>query len=686
MRWLTSRILSPLLWALDFLLLAVRWLARGGGYVFLAAGRAFKLAGYAFKWLGAVTLASRDKVGALLQQLWPPFPPAEDVPADLGFLLRVRRTIAQHGLVLWPALVVVVVVKIVLHLVIRAWRLVARLWRRMASFLNSTGRGFERLGRGVRGRIGKGRIRSEIRRFRTEARHVKRDVAAFSTEQQSANPLDPDRKTVFVLVTCGQAVRNFLLSDFFGLLRSRFNVVILTTYAYSEGFRKEYSLPGVHVLPWFSSFRTSMERMFQYYFMSQSRSRTHHSWLANLEARAKSDTDRARFRRLIVMRRLSDFLGALIGRRGMQGFYASYFMAYLPRSLFKFLFSTYRPELVISTTAHHAEAWPLTYFARRHGCKTLANILSWDNTTTKPIMDVACDYYTVWSEEMKGELAYQFPHIETEVIVTGCPLFDVYYQKPYALSREDFLAKVGLPADKPYILYATNTPAAMPDECQVIEQYWEALNRSPLGGKVGMLVRLHPKETVAKYQSLQGREGLVVTLAAKPHWDQSDRWLPNHEDMSLLLNSMMHAAVSVNVASTMSLESFALDLPTINIGFKSREDLKDHGSMWSFDMYHFSEHYHAIVDNGSVDLARSVDELVAYTMAALKSPNRHKEAMRTTLNQKSAYCDGTSGRRFFEVIESIVDAGELRQPTADAVEPRAIPGQASRLEVVEAAE
>ena len=116
---------------------------------------------------------------------------------------------------------------------------------------------------------------SEIDRFRTEARHVNRDVAAFSTEQQSANPLDPDRKTVFVLITCGQAVRNFLLSDVFGLLRGRFNVVILTTFAYSEGFRKEYSVPGVHVLPWFSSFRTTMERMFQYYFMSKSRSRTH---------------------------------------------------------------------------------------------------------------------------------------------------------------------------------------------------------------------------------------------------------------------------------------------------------------------------------------------------------------------------------------------------------------------------
>jgi hypothetical protein len=334
-------------------------------------------------------------------------------------------------------------------------------------------------------------------------------------------------------------------------------------------------------------------------------------------------------------------------------------MAYQSKSLFTFLFSTYSPTLVISTTAHHAEAWPLTYFARRSGIKTLANILSWDNTTTKPMMDVACDYYTVWSDEMKAEFAEQFPHIQTETIVVGCPLFDLYYQRPYAKSREDFLAEIGLPPDKPYILYATNTPSAMPDECQVIEQYWQALNRSRLSNRISMLVRLHPKESLEKYQSLFGLKDLIVTRAAKPHWERSDRWLPNHQDMSLLLNSMMHAAASVNVASTMSLESFALELPTINIAFKSSENVKDLGSMWSFDMFHFSEHYHAIVENGSVGLARNVDELVQFTIDALENPSRRKKAMQKTLNQKAAYCDGSSAHRLFDVVTTIVGESKL---------------------------
>jgi CDP-Glycerol:Poly(glycerophosphate) glycerophosphotransferase len=706
MRWMFARILLPLVWALKYVLLCIDSvrlpiadLSNSMGqslqsFSRRASGLRRNFALFVRSILRSIRIRSRlfsflhetrtellllvHRIRGTVPAAVQPNSPDDNVSQHNATEppSRVRHYLGRIILVLlWPVLVIVALAKIGLDVVL--W-----IWSRSVRLVHLSGRQLRRLGR----RAGRtSRMRSEIDRLQGEARKVSQDIAAFSAEQQSANPLDPNRKTVFLLITCGQAVRNFLLSDFFSLLKGRFNIVILTTFAYSEGFRKEYSAPGVHVLPWFSSFRTTLERMFQYYFMTKSRSRTHQGWLANLEARAKSDRRRSRYKRLSRVLRVSHTLGRLLGWRGMQGLYASYFLSYLPKSLFSFLFATYGPALVISTTAHHPEAWPLTFFARRNRCQTLANVLSWDNPTTKTIMDISCDYYTVWSEEMKGEFAFQFPHIQTEVIITGCPLFDVYYQKPYAKSRETFVAEIGLPTEKPYILYATNTPAAMPDEGEIVKQYWKALSRSPLGGKIGMLVRLHPKDNMDKYQSLVGLQDVVVTRAAKPHWDQCDRWLPNHEDMNLLLNSMMHAAVSVNVASTMSLESFALDLPTINVGFKARKDFREHNSMWSFDMVHFSEHYHAIVENGAVDFARSVDQLVNFTIEALQNPRRNKEAMRKTLAQKAMYCDGTSGRRFFEVVVGIVDGHESGQLTIEPGARHAMP-TLSPLRVVEAAE
>ena len=507
-------------------------------------------------------------------------------------------------------------------------------------------------------RIGHGldKFAGEITGLRKEARQVSADIASFSAEQSAKNPLDPAKKTVFLTITCGQAVRNFLLSDALRLLTERYNVVILTPFAYSEKFRQTYAGPGVHVLPWFESFRSAAERIFQYYLMRKSGSRTHQGWLTNLEARAKTVTERRyRYQKHYLLLRISDALGKVIGPRGMQALYHSYFLAHLPRSMFTRLFSTYKPALVVSTTAHHAEAWPLTYFGRRYGSATAANILSWDNTSTKPAMDTSCDCYTLWSSEMEEEFGRHYPYVETKLTVTGSPLFDMYYNKRGATDRASFLTGLGLSPDRPCVLWTTNTPSGMPDEHKIIRWFWDEIACTPLAGKISLLVRLHPKEDQAKYTALLGLDNVALTLAGSPHWASSDRWLPSVEDMSLLLNSMMHAAVSVNVASTMSLESFALNLPTINVAFKSSNTLKDHNLMWSFDMYHTSEHYRAIVDNGAVALARNMDELLTQTMDALEHPDRRQQAMRKTLEQKAAYCDGTSARHFVQALIAAVE-------------------------------
>jgi hypothetical protein len=345
----------------------------------------------------------------------------------------------------------------------------------------------------------------------------------------------------------------------------------------------------------------------------------------------------------------------------MQALYHGYAMAFLPDALFDKLFAAYRPHLVISTIAQHVETWSLTYHARRHGAKTLSNILSWDHPTTKPTIDTGCDYYTVWSEEMKRELAAHFPYIKKEGIIVGCPMFDIYYNKRGALDRATFLNSLGLSPDLPYVLYATNTPAAMPDENDIVIRFWKALNRTAWAGKVSLLVRLHPKEQLSLYDELRGQPNVAVTLAGPQHWERSDRWLPGEKDIAFLLNSMMHAAVTINIASTMTLESFALGLPTINVAFKASDALEDLGLLWSFDMYHTSDHYRAIVDNGAVDLARSLEQLVEFTVQALEHGPLHKEAMEKTLRQKAAYCDGTSARRFVEVIETILEPETGRQ-------------------------
>jgi hypothetical protein len=482
------------------------------------------------------------------------------------------------------------------------------------------------------------------------ARHMRR----FS-DRQGLEGIDPKKQTVFLIITCGQAIRNFLLSDFYSLLASRYNLVILSPYAYSKKFAADYGRAGVHVLPWLTHYRSRFERVFLYYLMQTSGSGTHKGWLKNLAERARAGQSR-RIVKNHAMSRVSSLVGSVLGRRGMLTLYQCYMVALLPKGMFKFLFERYRPALVISTAVHHSETWPLTYYAQRYGVKTLGKVLSWDNTTTKPALDPSCEVCAVWSEEMAREVERHFSYLKLETRVVGSPLFDMYYNRRLASDRPAFLSSLGLKPELPYVLYTTNTPAATTDEHVIVRQYWEALCRSPLAGKVSLLIRLHPKQKEEPYDQFKGFENVAVTLAGAPVWTQSDKWIPGESDMRLLLNSMLHASVSVNIASTMSLESFALNLPTINVAMRSSEDVESPTVLWSFDMFHTSDHYKALVENGAVTLAHNIDELVALTIDAVEHGTRRQTEMRRTLEQKSAHCDGTSAQRLFDVVGEMIKA------------------------------
>ena len=222
----------------------------------------------------------------------------------------------------------------------------------------------------------------------------------------------------------------------------------------------------------------------------------------------------------------------------------------------------------------------------------------------------------------------------------------------------------------------------MPDEPELIATFWEAFSKTRLGGRVSLLVRLHPADKLERYCALQGLTDVAVTVA-NPDADQEedglDAWIPDEASMALLLNSVRHAAVSINVASTMSLESFAAEIPTINVAFRAIPEAREK-FLWSFEMYHTSEHYRALVENGAVGIARSLDDLVGQTVEALEHGNLRADAMQRTLAQKVAYRNGASSERFADVVQAIAATTNRVTPAAGMLDslPCAAPAATSR--------
>ncbi|WJW76710.1 hypothetical protein QVG61_06390 [Thiohalobacter sp. IOR34] len=500
-------------------------------------------------------------------------------------------------------------------------------------------------------------LAKDAAKLREKAATLNDELRAALESDSGGEAFDPGRKTIFLVVTCGQAVRTILVSGLLGKLRERYNIVIFSPYYRSEHFLNSYKAENVRVLPWFDNYTLRLEFLAAYYHMHCSSSGTLKSIMENIEVNAKQGSSkkiRNAARRQYKMLNFSVLVGKLFGRKTLSGVHQIFLWAVLPHGMFRMLFDRFSPELVLSTAAHHSASWPLTHYAQDQGVVTAAYVISWDNLTTKTLLDEHVDHYLVWSDEMLTEMQEHFPFIEAQAHVVGSPQFDMYFNKEGLVPRDEFVQSMGLNPDLPYILYATNTPIAMPEEPQIIKEYWEAIQKTDLAGKVSLVVRLHPKDMISRYEELGELPDIAITLAGPPEWEGADKWLPDQEIMAYMLNQMAHASVSINVASTMSLEGFCLGLPTLNVAYTTATNKKRENLLWSFEMYHSSDHYKALVDEGAVLVAHSKEELINATKESLKHGATRKEAMQKVLSQKVSYCDGSSSERFSQVIGEII--------------------------------
>ena len=72
------------------------------------------------------------------------------------------------------------------------------------------------------------------------------------------------------------------------------------------------------------------------------------------------------------------------------------------------------------------------------------------------------------------------------------------------------------------------------------------------------------------------------------------------------MNQLNHCDMIINVASTMTLEGFAVDKPCINIGFSLGLSLN---ARYPMDDYYKSRHYRDVVESGAARLVEDYEQL-----------------------------------------------------------------------------
>jgi hypothetical protein len=244
--------------------------------------------------------------------------------------------------------------------------------------------------------------------------------------------------------------------------------------------------------------------------------------------------------------------------------------------------------------------------ARAVGVPVALCVYSWDNLTNKGLIHDPLDLVTVWNDAMKQEAVSLHGVPAEHVEVTGAPAYDHWFDWCPRESREGFCARIGLPADRPYILYVCSSRFIAPQEVEFIRR-WIAHVRasSETLRHVGVLVRPHPqnfKQWKAAHFADIGRVVVWPREGANPIDDVS---------RSDYYHSIYHSAAVVGVNTSALIESAIVGRAVYTVLAPEFRDTQE-GTL------HFHHLLHA--NGGVLHVAHTMDEHAAQLEAAVRRP------------------------------------------------------------------
>ena len=127
---------------------------------------------------------------------------------------------------------------------------------------------------------------------------------------------------------------------------------------------------------------------------------------------------------------------------------------------------------------------------------------SWDNLTNKGLIHVRPDRVFVWNHAQVREAETMHGVEREHVVATGAPCYDQWFTRGPSTTREEFCRKVGLPPQKPYLLYLCSSQFIAPREADFVKRWVQALRSAadPRVRESGILVRPHPRNDMSRWK------------------------------------------------------------------------------------------------------------------------------------------------------------------------------------------
>ena len=319
------------------------------------------------------------------------------------------------------------------------------------------------------------------------------------------------------------------------------------------------------------------------------------------------------------------------------------------------LFDEHRPSLVIAANPGLVfSEVPLLRTARRRGVFSMAIDPSWDNFTNKLIPVRQVDRLVVWNDIIKAQAMELHGYRADAIRVAGAPQFDPHFRA--RTPREEFFHRIGADPARKLIALTTTPRSLYSHHDHVLRALVASLRGGALAG-AQILVRLHPRDEMSAYREFEGVSDVILEKPFRDTVKVADGLaidvMPEHQRH--LGDTLCHADVVVNVASTISIEACIFDTPVVNICFDGPEESP---YVKSARRYYSFTHYVNITSRGAVRVARSPDEMVSMVARYLIEPSLDAAGRRQVVLDQCQFTDGRSAERVIQcVLDEIGSAG-----------------------------
>jgi hypothetical protein len=267
---------------------------------------------------------------------------------------------------------------------------------------------------------------------------------------------------------------------------------------------------------------------------------------------------------------------------------------------------------------------------------------------------VPYDYWLVWHEGMKRQLLEIYPRIDPErVFVTGTPQMDFHFRPEFVLPRKELARRIGIDPRRPFILYTTGLDKHFPEEYRHVELVIRLLKDLDLPERPQLVVRNYIKGTSPEMKALSERK-LEDVVFPPMLWDMA--WAtPCPEDLELYCSLLRHAAMSINAASTVTLEFMLANKPVINLDFDPPGS--ELAPCDGFKRHIRFDHFWPVAQSGGTMVATSEADMRRMLVAGLTQPEADGEARRAFVKTFfGGNATGSSGKQVAEVLSRLAAA------------------------------